>query len=72
MGRSKERAVQDKGAQGEMAAAANVEWDGLTAARRCEACDGRVCRKMFLRETEETYRGGDIQCSVHAGLGSSV
>jgi hypothetical protein len=41
-----------------MAAAANAEWDGLTVARRCEACDGRASRKIFLREMRDTYREG--------------
>ena len=56
MGRSEERAVQDEDARGEMAAAANAEWGGLTVARRYETCDGRASRKIFLREMRETYR----------------
>jgi hypothetical protein len=40
--------------EGEMAAAVNVEWGGLTVARRYETCDGRTSRKIFLREMGET------------------
>ena len=53
-GKSGERAAQDEGPSGEMAA----EWDGLMAARRCEAYGGRVSRKIFLREMK-MYRGDD-------------
>jgi hypothetical protein len=59
-GKSKERAAQDKGTRGKMAATANVEWGGLTTARRCEACDGQVSRKIFLREVG--------RCTEEAGL----
>jgi hypothetical protein len=33
-----------------MAAAANAEWGGLMAVRRCEAYAGQTSRKIFLRE----------------------
>jgi hypothetical protein len=55
--RSEERAAQDEGVRGEMVVVVNAEWGRLTATRRCEACDGRARRKIFLREMEETYRG---------------
>jgi len=73
-GRSEERAAWDKGARGEMAAAANVEWGGLTAARRCHACVERASRKIFLREMGETYRGGGrlVGPVARAGPGSGV
>jgi hypothetical protein len=57
-----------------MAAAANAEWSGLMAARRCDACNGRVSRKIILREMEETYRAGDTLVGPVAreGPGSDI
>ena len=48
MGRSEQR--RTRAHEGEMAVVVNAEWGGLTAARRCEACDGRASRKIFLTE----------------------
>jgi hypothetical protein len=70
MGKSKERAAQDKGTRGKMAATTNAEWGELTTARRCEACDGQLSRKIFLRGGK-MYRGGRLDRPVaRAGLGS--
>jgi hypothetical protein len=55
MGRSEERAAQDKGAQGRWLLG-ECGVGGLTATRRCETCDGRASRKIFLREIGESYR----------------
>jgi hypothetical protein len=38
-----------------MAAVANAEWGRLTTARRCEPCDRRASRKIFLRDRGNTY-----------------
>ena len=53
-----------------MAAAVNAEWSELTAAQRCEACDGQASRKIFLRKIEETCRrGGRLVGPVARTLG---
>ena len=75
MSRSEERGAHDEGSWGEMAAAANAEWGGMTAVRRCEAYDGRASKKIFLREIEETYKGGGgrlLGPVARASLGSGV
>jgi hypothetical protein len=50
--RSEQRKMRAHGRDGH---SANVEWGGLTAARRCETCDGRASRKIFLRGMGESY-----------------